>query len=132
MDENTTAHVCEIIDTLSFKGAGERSSMRTREGMVTQDADRLESMGAIGVARTFAYGGHVGRPIFDPDCQPEKHQTFEQYKKSSGPSINHFYEKLLLLKDRLNTDTAKRIGEQRHRFMEQFLKQFFDEWNGAG
>ncbi len=130
VDESVISHVCQIISTLSYKGAGASSEMSTPEGRVTQDADRLESMGATGIARTFAYGGHKGRPIYDPNATPEKHDTFEQYKNSNGPSINHFFEKLLLLQDLLNTETAKTIGKGRHEFMKAYLEQFFAEWNG--
>lgn len=130
VEEAVIAHVCEIIECVSFKGAGVETPMRTREGMVVQDGDRLDAIGAIGIARTFAYGGHKGRPMHDPDRQPESHETFEQYKHSNGPTINHFYEKLLLLSQRMNTETARRIAEERHRFMEQFLERFYAEWEG--
>lgn len=130
VDESVIAHVCEIIDTVSFKGAKVKTEMRTKEGMVVQDADRLDALGAIGIARTFAYGGHKGRAMYDPDIAPDEHQSFEQYKDSAGPTINHFYEKLLLLKDRLNTETARAIASERHNFMQTFLDRFFDEWNG--
>jgi uncharacterized protein len=130
VDEAVIDHVSDIIRTISFKGAGVVSEMKTTEGMVVQDGDRLDAIGAIGIARTFAYGGHKGRLMYDPAVAPELHATFEQYKASQGHTINHFYEKLLLLKDRLNTDTAKRIAAKRHEFMEQFLQQFLAEWNG--
>ena len=130
VDEAVIAHVCEIIKDLSFKGAGVRVPMRTREGMVVQDADRLDALGAIGIARTFAYGGAKGRELYNPQILPERHETAEQYKQSTGTTINHFYEKLLLLKDLMNTETARRIAEERHRFMERFLGRFFAEWDG--
>ncbi|HEY9869698.1 MAG TPA: HD domain-containing protein [Candidatus Obscuribacterales bacterium] len=123
-------HVCEIIETVSFKGAGVATRMSTREGMVVQDADRLDAIGAIGIGRTFAYGGHAGRPMHDPDVEPVLHDSFEQYKASNGPTINHFYEKLLLIKDRLNTQTARQLAKERHEFMEQFLDRFLAEWEG--
>lgn len=122
-------HVCEIIATLSFKGAGVPTPMRTLEGKIVQDADRLEALGAIGIARCFAYGGHAGRAIYDPDQPVTMHQTKEAYITAKGSGINHFFEKLLLIKDRMNTATAKKIAEHRHEFMEQFLEEFFQEWN---
>lgn len=130
VDEAIIAHVCEIISDLSFKGSGVPTPMRTREGMVVQDADRLDALGAIGIARTFAYGGHKNRVMYDPDIPPVDHHSLTTYQKSTAPTINHFYEKLLLLKDRMNTPAARRIAESRHAFMEQFLAQFFAEWNG--
>lgn len=123
-------HVCEIIDNVSYKGAGVQTPMRTIEGQIVQDADRLDAIGAVGIARTFAYGGHAGRCMYDPAEPPEMHASFEQYKNSKGHTINHFYEKLLLLKDRMNTGSARRIAEERHAFMEQFLSRFFAEFNG--
>lgn len=130
VDKSVAQHVAEIIDRLSFKGAGVDTSMPTLEGKVVQDADRLEAIGAMGIARTFAYGGHKGRPIYDPTVDPEKHETLEQYKNSAGPSINHFYEKLLLVKDLISTNHAKELAEGRHQYMENFLRQFLDEWSG--
>lgn len=130
VDRPTLDHVVEIIETMSFKGANVGTPMRSREGMVVQDADRLDALGAIGIARTFAFGGFKGRAIYDPEVSPQYHHSFEAYKTSSGPTINHFYEKLLLLKERMNTDTAKRIAAGRHEFMELFLAHFFMEWAG--
>jgi uncharacterized protein len=124
-------HVAEIIATLSFKGAGVPTPMRTKEGAVVQDADRLDAIGAIGVARAFAYGGHRGRPMHDPDCPPESHASFAAYKKNSGPTLNHFYEKLFLLKDRMNTAAAKRLALARHAYLEQFVEEFLAEWEGT-
>jgi uncharacterized protein len=129
-DENTIAHVCEIVKNVSFKGAGVANKINTKEGMVVQDADRLDATGAMGISRTFAYGGSVNREIHNPDVKPEKHDSFEQYKKGRSSSINHFYEKLLLLKDLMNTGTAKKIAEKRHAYMEEFLNEFFEEWEG--
>jgi uncharacterized protein len=123
-------HICTIIKELSFKGAGTTSEMSTIEGRIVQDADRLDAIGAIGIARTFAYGGHKNREMYNPDFLPELHDSFEAYKNSTAPTINHFYEKLLLLKDRMHTQTAKRMAEQRHQYMESYLEQFFAEWNG--
>ncbi|HKK09616.1 MAG TPA: HD domain-containing protein [Bacteroidales bacterium] len=122
--------VIDIAKNISFKGAAVNQPKLSPEGMIVQDADRLDAIGAIGVARTFAYGGSKARAIYDPDINPEMHQSFEDYKKSTAPTINHFYEKLLLLKDRLNTPQAKRIAEERHAFMEQFLERFYQEWEG--
>jgi len=122
--------VCQIITEMSFKGARVRSNTTTKEGMVVQDADRLDAIGAIGIARAFAYGGARGRLLYDPQVQPVEHASFEDYKKNTGPTINHFYEKLLLLKDRMNTETGRQLAAARHQFMEQFLDQFFKEWRG--
>lgn len=126
--EELIAHVCDIVDNVSFKGAGVPTNQKTLEGKIVQDADRLDAMGAIGIARTFAYGGYVRKPLYDPEIPPELHQTFEAYKNNTGGSLNHFYEKLLLLKDRLNTLSAKHIAESRHRFMEQYVERFLEEW----
>jgi uncharacterized protein len=121
-----------ITQQVSFKGAGVDTFPSSLEAQIVQDADRLDAIGAIGIARTFAYGGSRGRLIFDPAIKPEKHADFEAYKKNTGPTINHFYEKLLLLKDRLNTGTAKNMAIRRHSFMETFLEEFFSEWNAYG
>jgi uncharacterized protein len=123
-----TDHVCSIIAGLSFKGAGVPTPMATLEGQIVQDADRLDAIGAIGVARTFAYGGHKGQPIYDPDSPPTMHASFEEYKKGGGSTINHFYEKLLLLSERMNTQTGKRLAAGRHAYLERFLEQFLAEW----
>jgi len=126
------SRLTEIIGQVSFKGAGVETVPSTLEAQIVQDADRLDAIGAIGIARTFAYGGSKGRLIFDPDIKPEIHADFEAYKKNTGPTINHFYEKLLLLKDRLNTKTAVKLAQRRHSFMEKFLEEFFREWNENG
>jgi uncharacterized protein len=130
VDEPVIAHVTEIIASLSFKGVQVATPMRTREGMVVQDADRLDAIGAIGIARAFAYGGAKGRLLHDPAVVVELHDSFETYKNSPAPTINHFYEKLLLLKDLMNTETARNIAEGRHAYMEEFLSQFYAEWEG--
>ena len=122
--------VCDIIEGVTFKGAGVSTEMSTLEGRCVQDADRLDALGAIGIARAFAFGGHFGRAMYDPDCPPELHQSFEAYKTKSGPTINHFYEKLLLLKDRMQTNTGRKLAEARHAFLETYLQEFFSEWNG--
>ena len=125
----TIDEVCHIVAHLSFKGAGVANELQSLAGQVVQDADRLDAIGAIGVARAFAYGGHAGRAMHDPSIEPERHDSFEAYKKNSGPTINHFYEKLLLLKDRMNTATGRRLAAERDRYMREFLQRFLDEWN---
>lgn len=130
VDEDIVAHVCKIIKNISFKGAGVKSNMSSKEGMVVQDADRLDALGAIGIARTFAYGGAKGGEMYNPSIKPVAHHSFDEYKKSSSPTLNHFYEKLFLLKDRLNTIAAKKIAEERHEFMEQYVERFLKEWEG--
>lgn len=128
--KKVSEEVVRIAKNISFKGAAVDQPGLSPEGLIVQDADRLDAIGAIGIARTFAYGGSQGRVIYNPDIKPEMHQSFEDYKKSAAPTINHFYEKLLLLKDRLNTPQAKQIAEERHAFMEQFLERFYREWEG--
>ena len=122
--------VVEIVATISYKGAGVATPMQTLEGQVVQDADRLDAIGAMGIARTFAYGGHKNRLMYHPDEKPVMHQSFAQYKKNTGHTINHFYEKLLLLKDRMNTTSAKKMAAGRHKFMQSYLDQFYEEWDG--
>lgn len=128
LDVPSTDRVCEIIKHISYKGAGAENKMDSLEGFIVQDADRLDAIGAIGIARAFAYGGYAKRPLYDPESPPQMHATFEEYKNSNRATINHFHEKLLLLKDKMNTATAKRISEQRHEVMVQFLSQFMNEW----
>ena len=123
------AQVVEIVRTISYKGAGVETPMTSLEGRCVQDADRLDAMGAIGIARCFAYGGHAGRQMYDPDIPPVLHATADEYKASKGHSLNHFYEKLLLLKERMNTEAGKRLAEERHLFMEEFVSRFLAEWN---
>ncbi len=130
IDPSTTDAVCRIITHISYKGAGMQNKMDSLEGFIVQDADRLDAIGAIGIGRAFAYGGYKNRPLYDPDSPPQMHATFEQYKNSKSATINHFYEKLLLLKDLMNTATAKRIAQQRHDIMVKFLDQFMNEWEG--
>ncbi len=124
-------NICGIISKVSFKGAKVPTPMVSLEGKVVQDADRLDAMGAVGIARAFAYGGNKGRSIWDPNVPPVLHENFEDYKKNKGPSINHFYEKLLLLKDRMNTETGKKMAEKRHQFMKSYLDHFFLECKGS-
>lgn len=126
---SAAAHVMEIISTMSFKGGG-RPPMRTLEGKIVQDADRLDAIGAVGIARVFAYSGAKNRLIHDPLLKPRDQMTSEEYRKGDGTGINHFYEKLLKLKDLMNTDYAKQMAENRHRFMEDYLNQFYQEWEG--
>ncbi len=120
--------VVHIVKDISFKGANVATPMQTLEGKVVQDADRLDALGAIGIARTFAYGGYRGNELHNPEQAPVMHDTFEAYKNSNGTTINHFYEKLLLLKELMNTSTGKALAEERHRYMEEFLTQFYREW----
>jgi uncharacterized protein len=131
IDSAVALHILKIIEDVSYKGAGTETPVRSAEAAVVQDADRLDAIGAIGIARTFAYGGHKNRLIYDPEVPSVWHQNFQEYKDSSAPTINHFYEKLLLLKDRMNTKSAQPIAEERHRFMEHYLDQFFGEWSAA-
>lgn len=129
VESQIVERICAIIEGVSFKGAGVDTSTNDLECKVLQDADRLDAIGAIGIARTFAYGGSRGRGIYDPGISSEMHTDFENYKKSNAPTINHFYEKLLLLKDQMQTKTGSALAQQRHDFMLQFLDQFYAEWN---
>jgi len=131
LNSEVVSHILEIIEEVSFKGAGIETPVKSIEAAIVQDADRLDAIGAIGIARTFAYGGHKSRLIYDPSVIPVMHNDFQEYKNNSAPTINHFYEKLLLLKDRMNTRTAKIIAEQRHRYMSGFLEQFYEEWEAT-
>ena len=128
-DESTAIQVKQIVDSVSFKGANVKDEVTSLEAQIVQDADRLDAIGAIGIARAFAFGGNRNRPIYEPSSTPTLHTSFEEYSSSKSHTINHFYEKLLLLKDRLNTKTAIEIGKERHLFMEDFLNQFYNEWN---
>jgi uncharacterized protein len=125
-----TEQVCEIIRHVSYKGAGVENKMKSLEGFIVQDADRLDAIGAIGIGRAFAYGGYKGRALYDPDSPPRLHATFEEYKSSKSATINHFHEKLFLLKDMMNTPTAKRIAEGRQQVMLDFVERFMQEWEG--
>jgi len=129
IESDKVEKIIKIVEEISYKGKNIPTKMSSKEGEIVQDADRLDAMGAIGVARTFAYGGSKGRSIYDPIVKPVCHTSFAAYKTSTAPTINHFYEKLLLLKDRLNTNTAKIEGERRHAFMESFLTNFYQDWN---
>lgn len=130
ISEETIEHVVKIIENVSFKGGNKNQEFHSKELEVVQDADRLDALGAIGIARTFNYGGFKNRKLYDPEIMPNLNMTPSEYKVSNAPTINHFYEKLLLLKDRMNTETGRKIAEERHVFMETFLKQFYAEWNG--
>ncbi len=130
VDLSIIEHVLQIIENISFKGGNFEKSFHSKELEIVQDADRLDAIGAIGIARTFNYGGFKNRPIYNPAIQPNLHMSKEEYKNSEAPTLNHFYEKLLLLKDRMNTPTGKKIALERHRFMEHFLSQFYAEWDG--
>ena len=129
--EVTVARVEQVIREVSFKGLGEATPVSSPEAAVVQDADRLDAIGAIGVGRAFAYGGHKGRPLHDPAVPPVTHEDFEHYKQSTAPTINHFYEKLLHLKDRLHTPAARHLAKARHEFMAQFVARFLAEWEGT-
>jgi len=130
VDEVTIEHVVQIIDNISFKGGKEAQKFKSIELDIVQDADRLDAIGAIGIARTFNYGGFKNRELYNPDITPNLQMTKEEYKNSTAPTINHFYEKLLLLKDRMNTKTGRNMAGHRHLFMEAFLEEFYKEWNG--
>ena len=129
VDDNDIEEIIKIIKTMSYKGGVVDSTQHTIEGKIVQDADRLDAIGAIGIARTFAYGGHKNRPIYDPTIKPMDFKSLDEVKNAENHTINHFYEKLLKLKDLMNTDTAKEIAEKRHKFMEDFLEAFYREWN---
>lgn len=124
------SHVVKIIENISYKGGNFENKFSSIELDVVQDADRLDAIGAIGIARTFNYGGFKNRAIYDPEIAPNSSMTKEEYKKNDSPTLNHFYEKLLLLKDKMNTETGKQIAQERHQYMEGFLTQFYAEWEG--
>lgn len=126
----TIDHVIAIIENISFKGGRVERKFSSIELDIVQDADRLDAIGAIGIARTFNYGGFKNRTLYNPEIAPNLSMTKEEYKKNEAPTINHFYEKLLLLKDKMNTETGKQIAQERQRYMEGFLEQFYAEWEG--
>lgn len=130
VDAVTVNHVVKIIENISFKGGNFSQSFHSRELDIIQDADRLDAIGAIGIARTFNYGGFKNRELYNPEVKPNLNMDKETYKKTVSPTLNHFYEKLLLLKDRMHTETAQKIADNRHRFMENYLAQFLAEWEG--
>jgi len=127
VEHNIIEHVVKIIENISFKGGNEKQRFSSPELDVVQDADRLDALGAIGIARTFNYGGFKNTKIYDPEIKPNLNMSKESYKASKSPTINHFYEKLLLLKDRMNTETGRKLAEERHDFMLNFLNQFYRE-----
>ena len=128
--EEIITHVVNIIENISFKGGNFEKKFTSIELSIVQDADRLDAIGAIGIARTFNYGGFKNRTLYDPEIAPNSSMTKEEYKNNESPTLNHFYEKLLLLKDKMNTATGKQIAQERHRYMEGFLAQFYAEWEG--
>ena len=130
LPENIITGVLNIVRFVSFKNRKEKPAIPSIELQIVQDADRLDAMGALGIARAFSYGGFKGREMYNPDIAPAPDMSKEEYKQSESTTINHFYEKLLLLKDMMNTDTGKKMAGQRHRFMEKFLRQFYSEWEG--
>ena len=130
VDSMVIGHVKNIISNISFGGGNYNQSFTSSELDVVQDADRLDALGAIGIARTFNYGGHKGRALYEPHIKPNLNMTKAEYKRSASPTINHFYEKLLLVKDRMNTITGKKLAIERHNFMVEYLDQFYKEWGG--
>ena len=130
ISEEISTHVIKIIENISFKGGNFEKKFTSKELEIVQDADRLDALGAIGIARTFNYGGFKNRSIYEPNIAPKYNMSKEEYKNSEAPTINHFYEKLLLLKEKMNTQSGKKIAEDRHIYMENFLSQFYAEWEG--
>lgn len=130
-DDDKSRHVCNIIRHMSFKGGNEAGIWTSIEMEIVQDADRLDAIGAIGIARAFHYGGFRNRPLYDPAIPPKMDMTKEEYRQAVSPTLNHFYEKLLLLKDRMNTETGRKLARKRHEFMEAYLKEFREEWDSS-
>lgn len=130
INSDVKEHVVKIIENISFRGGNFNKTFHSKELEIVQDADRLDAIGAIGIARTFNYGGFKNNGLHDPEIQPKLKMTKEEYKNHKGTTINHFYEKLLLLKDLMNTESGKKIAENRHQYMEGFLEQFYKEWEG--
>ncbi|CAM3656348.1 hydrolase [Flavobacterium saliperosum S13] len=128
--EEVIQHVIAIIENISFKGGNFEKEFHSKELEIVQDADRLDALGAIGIARAFNYGGFKNRTLYNPAIQPKLNMSKEEYKNSNGTTLNHFYEKLLLLKDKMNTETGKKIALERHNYMQNFLSQFYAEWDG--
>jgi uncharacterized protein len=132
IDLGKVEQVVKIIQHVSFKGGNYKSSYTSKELEIVQDADSLDAMGAIGIARTFNYGGFRNRTMYDPSVSPKLNMTKEEYQNSTRPTLNHFYEKLLILKDRMHTQTGRKLAEKRHEFMVLYLEQFYKEWEGEG
>ncbi len=130
VEESVIIHIEQIINNISYKGGNFKQTFTSPELDVVQDADRLDAIGAVGIARCFNYGGFKNRQLYNPEVPPNLTMTKEEYKNSKSPTINHFYEKLLLLKNRMNTISGKKIAEERHQYMEAFLQQFYNEWEG--
>ena len=130
LKEESIQHIIAVIENISFKGGNFEKKFNSKELEIVQDADRLDALGAIGIARTFNYGGFKNRALYNPNIQPNLNMNKEEYKNSESPTLNHFYEKLLLLKDKMNTPTGKKLAEGRHKYMELFLSQFYAEWDG--
>lgn len=130
VNQDIINRVEDIVRNISFKGAKVDNKLSTLEGYIVHDADKLDAIGAVGVARAFAYGGHTGRVIYDPTRKPKLHDSFEDYKNDKTGTINHFYDKLLLLKDKMLTETGRRMAISRHRYLEKFLEEFYEEWEG--
>lgn len=130
INDEVKEHVVKIIENISFKGGNFNKTFHSKELEIVQDADRLDAIGAIGIARTFNYGGYKNNGLYDPEIQPKLKMTKEEYKNHKGTTINHFYEKLLLLKDLMNTESGKKLAENRHNYMQGFLEQFHNEWEG--
>jgi len=131
IDQQVVEHVQHIIRNLSYKASLATVAFQSKELEIVQDADRLDAIGAIGIARAFHYGGYKNRELYNPSILPNPGQGKEAYKNSTAPTINHFYEKLLLLKEKMNTVTARQLAEERHQFMEHYLQQFYREWEGG-
>lgn len=131
VDKSKIDAVIDIVQKCSFKGGTTPNKMSKLEGLIVQDADRLDAIGAIGIARTFAYGGKVGNEIYNPEVQPQTFKNAEEYRNNRTHTVNHFYEKLLKLKEGMNTETGKALAEERHNYMLKFLEQFYKEWEGA-
>ena len=130
VNEEIILHVIKIIENISFKGGKHEQKFKSKELDIVQDADRLDALGAVGIGRAFNYGGHMGREMYNPSIKPNLNMSPVEYHKSKAPTLNHFYEKLLLLKDKMNTLTAKKIAEERHKFLEKYLEEFYAEWEG--